>query len=222
MSDFSVEKIENRKEIVITSVFIVACLVLSTVFPSRNSVENILKSVFFLVLVPVFYIKTILRRRINEFGLNLRNAKKGLLWGGMMLAVSLLAGYFLSNTSAFRSNYHMSSLVIESFGYFLISVLFFSGLALFVQEYFFRGFILSFYRKDFSVWATIIQLGAYLLAASILEISSGGNLWQITPFMILAATGTITAYKSRSMLYSWASGMIFLFMFNAYLIYTIK
>ncbi|PJA89355.1 MAG: hypothetical protein CO138_00930, partial [Candidatus Moranbacteria bacterium CG_4_9_14_3_um_filter_33_15] len=83
MPSFEKNKEENWKFFVTTVFFIVACLLLSFFFPSKSEIQNLIGNLFFLVIAPILYIKFVLKEKINQFGLNLKNKKEGFLWGSL-------------------------------------------------------------------------------------------------------------------------------------------
>lgn len=222
MNNDKIKKISQNKEFLVTLAIILICILLSLSFPSKNSFQGLTESFFFLFLVPILYIKLVLKKNVADFGLNIQNNKKGILWGTGMLAVSLIISYLLVQYTSFRSNYPLSSLLLGNFWIFLVDMLVFVNLLLFFQEYFFRGFILSVFSRKITFWSIFIQAGFYLTAILFAQGGFNKAFWQLTPFVIISFTGGITAYKSRSMLYSWASDLLFLIIFNAYLIHLIK
>jgi len=218
MPSFEKNKEENWKFFVTTVFFIVACLLLSFFFPSKSEIQNLIGNLFFLVIAPILYIKFVLKEKINQFGLNLKNKKEGFLWGSLMLILSCVAMYLLMTKTIFLSNYEVLVSMTKDFSIFLLMILIFFNFILFIQEYFFHGFVLSFFSLYVGKWAILIQFGIYFLTIFIFK----QNLWIFSPSLILSLTGGITAYKTQSMVYSYLSGLLFLIFFNAYLVYLAK
>lgn len=217
---FSFEK--NKKEdwgfFVATVFFIGTCILLSFFFPSNTETQNFIGNLFFLLIAPILYIKFVLKEKISQFGLNLKNKKAGFLWGGIMLFFSCLIMFFLIKETNFLANYQILTAMTKDFSIFLLMILIFFNSILFIQEYFFHGFILSFFSLYIGKWAILLQFGIYFLTILIFK----QDLWSFSPSLILSLTGGITAYKSQSMIYSYLSGLLFLIFFNAYLVYLAK
>lgn len=222
MFSSNLESGKKDKEFLATSGIAMICLVLSIIFPVGNGIEGLTRLLFFFLVIPVFFIKFILKKKVSEFGLNLKNRKVGIFWGVLMLVVSLAAIYILIEYTGFIGKYKISPLIVGSFTFFLVNMLIFANLTLFLQEFFFRGFALSFLKKRIGVLSILVQSCVYFIAALIIYGGFSSNLWQIAPPMILSISGGITAYKSNSMVYSWASGLIFLILFSAYAISMVK
>jgi hypothetical protein len=75
---FTLEKPNQKFEMFATGFLILACLVLSVVFPTENSFQGISKGIFFFFVFPVLYLKFILRKKISNYGLNIKKRKAGL------------------------------------------------------------------------------------------------------------------------------------------------
>ncbi len=210
------------KELIITGMIIFICLILSITFPAKGNFQDIIKSLIFLLILPMLYIKLVLKKSAGDFGLNIQNKKTGIIWGGLMLLVSLLAIYAVINYTDFTENYALSSLVVNNFWFFLFHMLIIVNFFLFLQEYFFRGFVLFSFAPIASFWTIFIQAGIYFITILIAKGGFQPEIWTLVPFIIISITGGVTAYKSKSMIYSYLSGLLFLILLNSYLIYAIK
>ncbi len=210
------------KDFLVTIIVILLCLILFIYFPVYNSIQELTKVFFFFLLVPILYIKFILKENINEWGLNLQNKKKGFTWAILMLMLSLIIAYVFIRYTSFITHYPLSSLIINNFWGFLVYILIFINLILFLQEYFFRGFVLFTFYQKLGYWSILIQVGLYLIMILLIPGNFQQLLWQSIPFIILAFTGGVTAYKSKSMIYSYFSGLLFFLIITSYLIYLIK
>lgn len=220
----NIKNISENKEIVISLIVIIACFVLSLSFPAENSFQKITRGVFFLFVIPFFYIKLILKKNIAEFGLKIGNKKEGLLWGAIMLAASAILGFLAINLAGFDQNYNLP-LSSANFWLFLVNMLIFTNIVFFLQEFFFRGFLLFYLFPLLGFQSIFFQFGIYLgviLLAGTLTGNLSSEIYNLFPFIILSLTGAVTAYKSRSIIYSWAGGLLFLIFFNAYIIHIIK
>jgi membrane protease YdiL (CAAX protease family) len=219
---FTLEKPNQKFEMFATGFLILACLVLSVVFPTENSFQGISKGIFFFFVFPVLYLKFILRKKISNYGLNIKKRKAGLVWGSLMLLVSgAILHFFVSHTS-FLNHYALSDLTMNSFWMFALSMLVFTNIVIFNQEFFFRGFVLSTFSQKLGFGSVFLQAALY---NSAIIIGVGGfneNLWQFLPFAILSLTNGIVARKTKSIIFSWISGILFLIVANAYIIYVLK
>ncbi len=220
-------KIETKnklltKEFLTTTTVILFCLGLFIYFPTRNSIQEITKNIFFLLLIPLLYIKFILKEDVNEWGLNIQNKKEGFVWAILMLILSLVIAYIFIRYTSFAVHYPLSSLIINNFWGFLIYILVFLNLSLFLQEYFFHGFILTNFARKLSYKSILVQAGLYLIIILLMPGNFHQLLWQSIPFIIVIFTGGVTAYKSKSIIYSYFSGLLFFLIVTSYLVYLIK
>ena len=214
--------ISQNKEFLTNLIVIAVCFWLFIFFPNSNVFQKLTSFLFFLFVIPTLYIKLILKKRVADFGLNIQHKKEGFIWGTLMLIVSLVLAYLLIHFTPFLSNYPIPALFVHYFWIFFLSLLTITSLLLFFQEYFFRGFVLFTFSKKTSFWSILIQATLYLSIVLFLQGNIKQNLWNLAPMIILSFTGGVTAYKSRSMVYSYASGLLFLIIFNSYLIHLIK
>lgn len=201
-----------------SSLIILVCLVLSISFPAEPGMQQITKSLSFLVIIPILYIKLILKRNLKDYGLDLSDKKNGTVWAVIMLLISLLIAYFLISYTGFKKNYILPTYVVNNFWFFTTYELILVNILLFVQNFFYQGFALFTYFKKLSHWSIIIQAFLYLAFVIIL----GNFSWQLAPFIILSFTGGWVAYKSRSFIYAYVMGLLFIIILDSYIIYTIK
>jgi len=207
----------NLEHIVTFSIAII-CLVLSLAFPIADQFQNLSKDIFFLVVIPVLYIKLVLKRNMADYGWNLENKKAGLIWGVIVLATMVLVSWTYIRSDNFLSAYILPSYVISHFWLFVIYELIFVNFFLFVNEFFFRGFLLFSLWPKFKWWAVFIQ--AVILWASLAVTKS--FTWAAIPTLTISIASGILAAKSRSFIYSWAVALLFMIIFDAYLIYSLK
>lgn len=202
----------------ISSVVILACLLLVVFFPTQGVLQNFSASLFFFFLLPTLYIKFILKKDLRAFGFNLQNPKTGFSWALGMLIVSALIIFILIHFFNFEKKYLMPAYLAQNFGIFLFYELVLVNFILFIQEFFFKGFVLFLFSEKLGFLAAILQaliFTLFLLFASDLN-------WKLAPFIILSFTGGIVAHKSRSFLYSYLMSLFFLIILDAYIIYLFK
>jgi len=206
------------KETLLTTIIILACLLLSTFYPTADIGQNITSALFFLVLIPLLYLKLILKKSLADFGFSLQNARAGFLWGGIMLTLSLLLSFLLFHFTGLKATYVLPIFVMTNFWFFLLYELLFVSLLVFLQDAFFKGFVLFSFTKKFNYWAIVFSSGLYFIFLAL----TGNFGWQTTPYIILSLAGGVVAYKSRSFLYAYFMSLFFLIFFDAYLIYILK
>ncbi|MDP1619834.1 MAG: hypothetical protein Q8M12_02450, partial [bacterium] len=78
----------------ISSAIVLLCLFLAVYFPAQGTLQLFSNTLFFLFLLPVLYIKIILKQNLTDFGFNTLNISAGLLWSLAMLASSFLIIFF--------------------------------------------------------------------------------------------------------------------------------
>ena len=209
-------KKNHIEEIVSLAIFAI-CFVLAIFFPASGELQKFSSAFFFLFFLPFLYIRFILKKDLGDFGLNLRHKRTGIIWSGAMFLVSALIIFILIQFFDFRNNYLLSAYLASKFWAFLLYELVLVNFIFFLQEFFFKGFLLSILEKRFGFLSFFIQ-GLFF----ILFLSAGALTWKMAPMIILAFTGGIVAYKSRSFVFAYLMGLVFLIALDAYIIYSFK
>jgi hypothetical protein len=205
----------------VSSFVILACLFLSVSFPAEAGFQQITKNLFFMILIPILYIKLVLKTNLKNFGFTLSdkiNRKAGIIWAILMLFTSLLVVYLMINYTDFKKSYALTDYIANNFWIFLIYELIVVNILLFIQSFFYQGFVLFTFFKKLDYWSVFVQFFLYLLFIFVL----GNFSWQLAPFIILSFTGGWVAYKSHSFIYSYIMGLLFVIILDSYIIYTIK
>lgn len=208
---------KNYAEEIITLAIFVICFALAIFFPAEGNLQQFSSAFFFLFLLPYLYIRFILKKKLAWFGFNLENKKEGLLWGGAMLLVSFLVIFILIRFFDLQNQYPLPAYLASNFWIFLFYELVLVNIIFFLQEFFFKGFFLFSITHRFGFLSFIIQALAFILFLSVRSLD-----WSSATFAILAFTGGIVAYKSKSFIYAYIMGLIFLITFDAYILYTFK
>lgn len=208
----------KNKELSISFLVILFCIILGLVFPASNTIEEITRSIFFFVALPVLYIKFVLKKDISDFGFNIENNKYGLLWGAANLAIIAILFYALIKLTPFEKNYRLSTYASNKFWIFIIYELVFVNISIFINEFFFRGFILNIFSKKLGFISIAIQSALCISIAVIAE----SSVWQVAPLLIFSVTGGITAYKTKSFIYSYFSELLAIIILDAYIIHLVR
>jgi len=206
------------KENLVTLAVILICLGLFLVFPTAGGFQKITSALFFLFIVPVLYIKLILKKDLRSFGFSFGNYRAGIFWGLLALAISLLSAYGLIKFTNFTQASVLPPAVIQNFWMFVFYELVLVNIVFFLQEFFFKGFVLFSFTEKLGPWSILISFVLFS-ALSLLEESFSAA---IAPSIIFSLTSGVVAYKGRSFLYSYAAGMIFSLILSSYLIYLLK
>jgi membrane protease YdiL (CAAX protease family) len=200
--------------------FLVAifCLSLVYFFPADDFLQNLTKHIFFLITIPWLYVKLVLQKDIRDFGINLDQKKTGLIWGGLLLLFLTVLFFFIIRYTEFEQVYSPPALIETSFGYFLIYELVLINLLFLSQEIFLKGFLLSALREKLGHWSILIQSTVFLFPLFI----DSSYFMQLLPMIALSLTGGWVAYRSRTFIFSYLAGLIFLILLDAYIIFINK
>jgi len=209
LSDWKVE--------LISSMIVLLCLTLVTYFPTQGNLQTFSSALFFLFLLPILYIKFILKQNLNNFGFALPTKLRDLYWSLAMLFVSGLIIFLLLHFFDFEQKYLLPTYLAQSFWSFLFYELILVNFLFFIQEFFFKGFFLFLFAKRFGFWSVFLQGLLFTLF-----ILATRTVWQSVPMLILAFTGGVVAYKTKAFLYSYVMGLFFLIFLDAYIIYLFR
>jgi hypothetical protein len=211
------ERRENKKYLM-TSVFFLACLIFFIIFPSRGAVQGYTKGLFFLVVLPAFYVKMILRRNLSDYGFSFKLSFRELLWSALVLTISLATTYALYKYTALRNTYSLPPYIFVDFRYYLFYELLLINLSLFIFSYYFFGIVLFHLEKKLPGWSVILQSTLFFAASSI----GSGLKWQMASNIILSLLGGFLARRTSSVFYPYLTILFYFLLFDAYIIYTSK
>jgi hypothetical protein len=205
------KKISSYRELLTTIVVILICLILYRLFPTKNNFQQIISSAAFLLIIPLLYIKMILKRPLGNFGIQLGLKKKGLILAALSIAISALAFYVLLQYTSLPERNNLPKIVTENFWFFLFYEIFLVGLFTVLYEFFFRGFVMFSLSRYLGYWAVVIQF----LIFSAFFLTYGVSDWSIYLYLIVSLPAGLTAFESRSLIYSFAATLIFIIIADA-------
>lgn len=212
------EALNQWKETFLSFLIAVFCLLLFYFFPTKDYLQTLTKNTFFLLIIPFLYIKLVLQKNIYSFGINWNHKKIGLFWGGLMLLTLAFLFFLIIRYTEFEKIYSPPDFFKASFGYFLFYELVLVNLLFLLQEIFFKGFLLSALRTKLGYWSVLIQALVFIFPLIIFS----EYFFETLPMVALSFLGGLVAYKSRSFVFSYLSGMIFLILLDTYIIFINK
>jgi hypothetical protein len=212
------QNLDEWKEALLSFLVAVLCFFMVYLFPVDDFVQTLTKNIFFLIVIPCLYVKLVLQKDIRDFGINLDQKRTGLVWGTLLLFFLTVLFFLIIRYTKFEQVYSPPALVKTSFGYFLIYELVFINLLFLSQEIFFKGFLLSALREKIGYWSILIQPIIFLFPLFI----DSSYFMQVLPMGVLSLTGGWVAYKSRTFIFSYLAGLIFLILLDAYIIFITK
>ncbi len=195
-------------EVFITFGVVLLSMLLFAVFPYRGLFQEIMVSLIFLLVVPWLFVKFVLKKKWQDFGLRLPDRKDitgNLFIGGASFLIVIMLMYLISRHTSFGEQYYLAkSSLRENFVYFLLYEFLAVNFFVFLYEFFFRGFVMFYFAKRIGAYAIIFQFLIFLL---FLDISNQLNL-SSAYYMIIAPFAGLIAYRSNSLLYSYLFSII--------------
>jgi hypothetical protein len=201
-----ITKIIENKEHIATSAIILICLLLYALFPTDGIFQKIVSAITFLLVIPALYIKLILKRAFSAYGIRLGDKKTGFFMMTLSLVISLLLFYALFKYTSLPQQHNLPGLVTKNFVFFILYEVFLVGLFAVVNELFFRSFVIFSFSKLLGLWVVVLQLFLFVGFYFVL----GAKDWTILLFMIISPFAGLVAYKSRSVIYSFGTSLIFI------------
>lgn len=176
--------------------------------------QTLLVSVMFLLVVPAFYCKIVLRQSLKNLGWQEGRMFWGVLASMVAIAVALGIMFFLVRTTPFVEEYAFPVNVEMHFGWFVFYELVLVTIVAFLYEFFFRGLVQMLWLRSFGILAPILQalffVGLLFLADDI--------SWQRAPALVFSLFAGTIAYVSRSIWYSFGASWIFFFLTDVFLL----
>lgn len=203
------------KETLLSFLVAVFCFFMVYYFPADDYLQIFTRNIFFLLVIPFLYVKFVLQKDIRDFGINWENPKTGMLWGGLMFLFLAVLFFFIIRYTEFNKVYVPPALAKINFWYFLLYELVLVNLLFLAQEIFFKGFLLSALREKLGYWSILIQSAVFLFPLFILS----SYFFEMLPVIAVSLLGGLVAYKSRTFVFSYLAGIIFLIFLDAYIIF---
>jgi hypothetical protein len=207
-------KILIWKTDLITLGVILVCLGLFFLFPSQGPAQAVTASLIFLFLVPFLYIKLILKKSLREYGWRIGDWKTGIIFAAGSLVFALLIFYALYHYTDFSKNYVLPLVATQKFGFFLLYEFLLVAFFLALYEFFFRGFVMWSFAGKIGIGSAGFQWLLFL----VFLYAAGNFTWQNAPYMITGFFSGVITIKSRSLLYSFVSSLLFLIIIDAIII----
>ncbi len=204
-------KILKYKEQLITGMIFLTCLTIYLIFPVNNIFQQIMSSLTFLLVIPMLYIKLILKRGLASYGIQKGDSHRGLVLMVFSIIISLLLFYILFQYANLAKFFNLPDFVTRSFTVFVIYGFFLVGFFTLLYEFFFKGLVMFGIFKKTGYISILLQ---FLIFSAFLLIVSGFG-WSTILYMIMSVFSGITAYQSRSLFYSFGATLIFIIIANA-------
>lgn len=147
-----------NKENITVSLVALICLSVYSVFPVEDDIfQGIISGVFFLLVIPLLCIKIILKESLSNYGLQWGNWKKGVILSAFSGLLSAAVVYLLYSYAPLVSQYQIPRFIADNFSLFVFYELVVSGSLIILYEFFFRGFILFSFRRQWGWGAVVLQ-----------------------------------------------------------------
>ncbi|MFH0969729.1 MAG: hypothetical protein V1804_04430 [Patescibacteria group bacterium] len=173
--------------------------------------QQVVSSLIFLLVIPFLYVKIVLRKNLSDFGIQKGERATGLAWSIISIVVAFLILYLFIQYFNFLNKYNLPGTVQKSFTLFIGYEVFLVGFFVALYEIFFRGFVMFTFSGKLGHWSVLLQGIAFFLLIWL----SGSLNWTMAPYIMLAFLSGITAFYSRSIIYSFALSLFFMILVDS-------
>lgn len=189
----------------------VVCFLLSIYFPAKNIAQELTIKALFLVIVPVLYIKLVLKSTLSDFGINKKKFAFGFYWAFAAFLFSFLVSYVFFHYTGFKNGYLLPEYIFGNFPLYLFYELVLVNFFVIFQTFFYQGFLLFILEKKLGAWAIIVQILAYAVSVALM----GSLNWIIFPYLLTGLIGGALVYKTRSLIHSYFFSLLFIIILDA-------
>lgn len=195
----------KNKNLWMSNAVMVASLLLALYFPVDNVIQLLVSHIVFLVVLPILYIKFLLKEKITSFGIAWGKVGEGSLW--LFLGLIVVAGglFFLSHATNLLNRFALPLELRLHFGFFLL-YLFIIGIYLFIFEFFFRGFVFFVWERVIGKEAIIVQAGFFLIFIMLIPYQKTATA--LLGVAVMALWSGFLVSRSRSIVYSFSFSYI--------------
>lgn len=190
------------------------CIFLLIKFPTQGVFQQLAVFFVFFLLIPLLYIKMILKESVVDYGVKLRNLGKGILWILVLVLAYLPLLYLLTAYTFFNVEYNPSSLIQQSFGAFILYEIVLVTFFVIIYDFFFRGFLMIGILERTGLFSILIQ---FIVLVGIFYIADSLS-WSNSLYVITAPFSGIIAYKTKSLYFSSLLALILILITDAWLI----
>lgn len=171
-----------------------------------GAIQSILFGIVFLVLVPLLYVKLVLKQPLSAIGFTWTARRYGLSVVFVSIVPLLSIWFLLLRLYEMDTLYSLPDVVRTSFLWFLFYQVVLVGMAVSLYEVFFRGLVMLSWLSATGIVSVFLQFGVFVLFTSLYS----GLEWQNVPLLLAGLASGFVAYYTRSLWYSWMTAWLLL------------
>jgi len=202
-------KIEFKKLVdlktVIVILFVFVCMAVFSFLPTKDTFQEVVLGFFALLILPLFFIKMVLKEKVCNFGFQIKSWKGGFWFLPLSFLVAALAGYVVFEYTSFKDNYFLGNFSFtKDFWYLFTYEFLVVNFFVLLYEVFFRGFVMFYFDKKFGANSIFIQFLFFIFFLFVLGKLDLNNIF----YIVTSFLAGMIAYKSRSLVYSYFFSII--------------
>lgn len=198
----------------ITIIIAVICLALFVFFPTSNLFQRLMVAIAFFLITPILYIKIILKENLEDYGIRFKFNNYDLSLSAIFTLVLISLLYVIIKHTGLLADFLSPQSIAHDFKIFILYEIFAVGFFTLIFEFFFRGFIAIGVGKFIKYWSILFQF----LFIIMLVLATHGQEWTIILYAMSAPFSGFMAYKSKSIVYSFAVSYLFILLADTLLI----
>lgn len=206
-------------EVAITSLVALVCMGLFIFVPTKGIFQEVVLTLISLLLIPILYIKIILKEKLINFGCQLPTWREGLFIIPISFFIISIFAWIVFRHTDFLVDYSLGGTVVaKSVWYFMLYEFLLVNFFVVVYEFFFRGFLMFYFVKKKDIWGVFIQWAVFMVFCGMSDKFSLDYIF----YFISAILSGIIAYKSKSLVYSYFFSIIVLVIMDVIYLKLIK
>lgn len=206
---------DHMRRFLSTGTIVCATLLVYRFFPADPGISRSLQAVslgfFLFLLVPILHVSFILREPLSSIGFSGSVSRFGFLMVPLTVVPAVILWYLSLRTLGDVAGYALPGSVYGSFPLFVLYETVLVGLIVFMYEVFFRGLVMLSWLKRSGIASIFLQVGIFAAFIAF----SGGLGWGQIPMILSALASGVTAFRTKSVYYSWLSGWLVWFLSDA-------
>ncbi|NTW29904.1 MAG: hypothetical protein HGB34_02085 [Candidatus Moranbacteria bacterium] len=215
----SLQVFSDKKRSIFTGSFIFLTMLLYVLFPAESrlnpTLQSIVLGVALFVLLPILYVKLVLREPLSTLGFRGSVRTFGLLSIPLSVIPLLSVWYVLLRTFPVAEAYHIPAAISGSFVMFLSYEVLLVGSISFLYEVFFRGAVQLLWLRESVLPAVFAQVALFV---TFMAVSGGGLFWSDASLILAAFASGFVASYTRSISYAWASAWLMIFLSDVFVL----
>ena len=196
-------------ELIVSFSVMFLCILFYIFFPTKenDNFQQFFINLSFLFILPLLYVKIVLKDKMRNFGFQLVSWKEGFWFMPLNFIVFGIFVYLVFKYTSFKDTYLLGNFqFVKNFWYLFFYEFVVVNIFVFFYELFFRGFVMFYFRKKFGIISVFLQFIFFLMFFWMMGRANLDGIF----YIIAAPLAGLIAYRSKSLVYSYFFSIIVL------------